>query len=52
VGQKLKMTCDKPTFVRIGKDVGGLGGTRWLSQGQTVVTKCQAVTTVKLKPNP
>lgn len=46
VGQLLRVPCDRPGYVRIGK----MPGPRWLSQGKPVTIKCQATTTTGFSP--
>jgi hypothetical protein len=47
VNTKLEVPCGS-RFVRVG--TGKKPQTKWLSKGQPVAVKCQAVTTVELKP--
>jgi len=46
VGQKLKVPCNRPAFVRIGKTPGP----RWITKGKTVSIACQKVTVTFISP--
>jgi hypothetical protein len=47
---KLKVSCGKSMFMRIGKLAPGAKFPRWISERTTVIPKCQKVTAAAFRP--